>query len=887
MKPIESDPILFTLADMKRLFIRHQLRIKCAALIGGLAVFLFLLVSAPKYKSEATFKQSKSQKEISVNVKEAFQQFLESSSESATMAVIQSNEVIKTVVEELGMQLECDADPFFAKALKRIGRNLRAEFGGELSDPDKFVFSDVKYSGERPLKMFLKWIDDRSYQLYDNEKHVIAEGNLGSRVSFSLGHLKLNHVPANAKVGKFYCLKISSLIKTVQSLKSHLKIFPHRLDKSILQLTFSCGDRLLGAQFLNRLMLSYHHFLKQENDQICQNQLEYLQKRQEELTAYYDKALQDHASYLNENLAKNGFIGFAQEIETLSEPKNFYTSKLFNVDLDLKRLNGSKESCVLAKEQEGHQLQKPVNRSFLKQAKKKDGQAMDQERKEVHVQLRNCQLEQMRKEASSLQACKEEVLQVQERAKEPMFLDEFSGLSLDTAQNLLVEYTRQRDSLQAQMRELVFLREQLGRPDFEMSSLGGVFDDAVTRDIVNKASAIALQLKDENNRSDREQERLLEALRTHKNFLSHYLFQTVELKKLRVKLLGDKISSLQQATFSLLHTEKNLLQSKLEELNLKMADLPEKWRRESLLMLKKELGAVMLEGISNLVEMKSLGQHTFQISSRPLDSAAPSLTPQPPRVFLKALISALLAGMGCYFVIFSRALFIGLPVTDKTLQLCGFPVSGRVSPYCNTPLSQIHRLDLETLRRVVESLCHALSGGVSLSASKPLDSAISEGIVAVYVGGNYPDFTPPLAELLAMRGLKVIVLQAVFDKVVHANEMPGLWQYLQEQTQDIPIRRSVCYDFVPSGGTCRYGSEILCSPKFQTLLSTLKTSYDIVLIHSSAEPSQMEGFSLLKIADSAVIVVQQESKEQLQVYCKWAEGKRNSCITFVYAEEFG
>jgi hypothetical protein len=874
MKHIDGE-IVFTFADMKRLFIRHRSRIKCAALIGGLVVLLFLLVSAPKYKSEATFKQSKRQKEVSLNIKETFQQFLESTSESSTMAVIQSNEVIKTVVEELGMQLKCDVDSFFVKALKRIGRNLRVECGGELSDPDKFTFSNVKYTGEKPLKMFLKLVDDRSYQLYDNEKHFITEGDLGSQVSFSFGHLKLNHVPIDAKMGKFYCLQITPLIKTVRGLKSHLKIFPHRLDKSILQLTFLCGDRLLGAQFLNCLMLSYHRFLKQENDEICQTQLEYLQKRQEELTAYYDKALQDHASYLNENLAKNGFIGFAQEIETLSEPKNFYTSKLFNVDLDLKRLKGSTQSSLLTQEQKGHPLQKPGNRPLLKQAKKKEEQAMLQEEKEVRVQLRNCQLEQMRKGVSSFQTHSEGLFQ--EQAREPMLLgDEFSGLSLDTAQSLLVEYTRQRDNLQAQMRELVFLREQLGRPDFEMSSLGGVFDDAVTRDIVNKASAIVLQLKDENNRSAREQERLMEALQTHKNFLSHHLFQTVELKRLRVKLLGDKISSLQQATFSLLHTEKDLLQSKLEELNLKMAGLPEKWRRESLLMLKKELGAVMLEGISNLVEMKSLGQHTFQISSRPLDSAVPALQPQPPRVFLKALISALLAAMGCYFVIFSRALFAGLPVTDETLQLCGFPVSGKVSPYCKAPLSQIHGQDLETLRRVVESL-----KAVPYSTS----SGSGEGVVAVCVGGNYPDFTPPLAELLSMRGLKVIVLQAVFDKVVRADEMPGLWQYLQGQTQDIPVRRSVCYDFVPSGGTCRYGSEILCSPKFQALLSTLKTSYDITLIHSSAEPSQMEGFSLLKIADSAVIVVQRESKDQLQAYCKWNEEKGSSCITFVYAEE--
>ena len=363
-------------------------------------------------------------------------------------------------------------------------------------------------------------------------------------------------------------------------------------------------------------MLSYQNFLIRENDLICQKQLDYLQKRQEELTGYYDKALMEHAAYLNENLSKNGFIGFAQEIQTLSEPKNFYTSKLFDVDLDLKRLRDSKGTLFAAK--------KDTHQQRIQEKKNKDMQAFAEERTELETRMKNCEFEQVKSQASAVQ-----ISNVGEGRDEAglVLQDEFSGLSLSTAQGLLVEYTRQRDNLQAQMRELVFLREQLGSADFEMSSLGGVFDDAVTRDIVNKASAIALQLKDENNRSTREQERLLETLQTQKNFLSQYLFQTIELKRLRVKLLADKIASLQQATLSLLENEKDLLKHKLGELNAKMGDLPEKWRRESLLMLQKELGAMMLEGVSQLVETKSLGQHTFQISSKPLDKSVPPSVP--------------------------------------------------------------------------------------------------------------------------------------------------------------------------------------------------------------------------------------------------------------------
>ncbi len=849
MKPFQTDQILFTFSDMKRLYLRHSRNIKKIAWITSVVIFLFLLLSAPKYKTEATFKQSSRQKDVSMQMKEMFQQFMDLPVESGTIAVMQSHEVIKGVVEKLGLQASCRSDFFLVSLFQRIWNNLRSEFGGSISDPDGFVFSDVSYSGERPLNMFLVPTAHSSYQIYDLNKTLIAQGKLGEEISFNNGKLRLKSVKKNIALNKFYSLTLQPMVKTVDSLRKSLKIHPHKLDKAILQLAFTSRNRLVGAQFLNELMQSYQNFLKRENDDVCKNQLQYLHQRQEELTTYYDKALSEHSAYLNENLSHNGFIGFAQEIETLSAPKNFYTSKLFNVDLELKRLCDSKD---FNKQQ-----------MALEQNKKKAVPLLPQQRKEAQDQLENCEYEFLSLE-TTLKAEKTPQSQKMEQAA-LLLQGEFSGLSPDIAQGLLVEYTRQRDALQAQVRELVFLTEQLGRPDFEMSSLGGIIDDPVTKDIGNKASVIALQLKDENNRSIREQERLIEALQTQKSFLSHYLQQTIELKMLRVKLLKDKIHSLQMATLSLLQTEKDLLKNKLQDLNRKMGDLPEKWRRESLLMLKKEMGAVMLEGVSQLVETKSLGQHTFQISSRPLDRAIPALKPKSPGILIVVFLSALLSATVYYFFIFAKALFKGLPASDAILKLAGFPVSGKVTPFCNALLSQVGQGDLETLRHLVEFLGSGNS-------------------TALCIKGKYADITSPLAELLSMRGKKVIVVQCG-SQVLHADQVPGLWQYLQGQVDEIPLRRHLNYDYLPAGGTSVHFPEILCSSKFETLLSKLQGDYDVVLVCSHADPAKIEAFSLLKLADTAIVTHQMESKEDLQVYNTWAEQKEGRRVTFVFAQE--
>ncbi len=812
MKLSEKDYIVFTFTDMKHLFLRHRKKILTIAGCFGLLAFLFLLVQPIQYQVEATFRQANRQGDNLSTMKKVVQQLAPSGSESSMIAIMQCNEVIKDVVERLGLQVVCSSDSLLMKALRRVAQNIYLGLGGTLSDPDRFCFTDVSYSGEKPLPLFLKLKDREVFQLFDENNQLLGEKKLGEPLAFSTGQLTLTSAPKNVKIGSFYSLSVSPWMDVINHLRPRLKITPHKLDKNILQLVFLHRDRILGAAFLNRLMLSYQDYLKRENDEFCQQQLQYLKKRQEELAAYYDEALVDHAAYLKQNLVDNGFIGFEEEITTLSEPKTFYTTKLFEVDLELKRLYDSMQMNLLA-----------------------------------HTDEKN---EEPQKTS-----------------------DEFLGLNLTTAQQLLVEYTRQRDSLQAQIRELFFLREQLPKPGFEVSSLGSLVDDGVIREQVNKASAIAMQIQDENNRSTREQERLTEALQTQKNFLSQHLLQTVDLKKIRLNLLAEKIAFLQQTTLSLLQIERDLLTNKLSELSGKMGDLPEKWRRESLLAIKKELGAATLEGVSQMIESKFLGRGVFQVDSKPLDLALAPLQPKPPNFFLKTAIATLFAGFCSYVFIFCMSLFKGLPVSKETLQLSGFPVGGRLSKYCNTQLSQIRETDLETLRHVADRL---------LTKSK-----IQGGLIAVCIGGQHPNYSSSLAELLAMRGVKTAVIHCIFDKVVHPEEMPGLWQYLQGEIGEPPLKKQSTYDLMTSGGTSRHGLETLFGSQFQNLLDDLKKRYGVVLLYSSFDPAKREGSSLLQMADVALVTVQQETKEDLEVYLEWTEQKANASATFLYAEEFG
>ncbi len=442
---------------------------------------------------------------------------------------------------------------------------------------------------------------------------------------------------------------------------------------------------------------------------------------------------------------------------------------------------------------------------------------------------------------------------------------EFAGLNLDTAQRLYLDYNNQRDGLQAQLKQLVYLSEELYQPQFELSSITTILSDPVTQGLVIQAGETAVRLQDANNRSLREQEHLKETLHTQKSFISQHLLQIIELTKLRAKLIEDKIGSLRKTTIGLLKQEKQLLQQQLDQISRKMEDLPEKWRRENLLLLKKELGMKMIEGLTHLMESKSIDQHLYQVGSKPFDGALTPVTPKSPKLLMYALIGAFLGMLGSYSFYLCRSLVKGMPVSHEMLASFGLNSCGLLSAYCHVPIDQLSHADLETLRRLSQFL---LKFG-------------QKGLCCTIIGGKNSDFSQTLAQLLAMQQKKVLVVQYVFDKPVHPGDSPGLWQYLHGEVQQCPVRQQLPFDFLPSGGTTRLSVELLSNPKLTSLLTVVKNCYDVVLFYSSAEPTDVEGQALLNIADAAIIATNAEKKEDLFPYDAWAAAKQKECVAFV------
>jgi len=189
--------------------------------------------------------------------------------------------------------------------------------------------------------------------------------------------------------------------------------------------------------------------------------------------------------------------------------------------------------------------------------------------------------------------------------------------------------------------------------------------------------------------------------------------------------------------------------------------------------MKTDLAKGMMEGLTSLTGSKVLSRHLYNVESKTLDTAFTPLQPSRPYLLLFALGGAFAGAFLIYLGGFLKGLANGFPVFIGTLKLLGEHTSGRLSPFCDAPFSEIPDQDLETLRRTVYFLNEHKN---------------KSGLTVALLGEKNKNFSSHLASILKLRGKKSITLDCNFNRAVATQHVPGLWQYLSEQISSLPIR---------------------------------------------------------------------------------------------------
>jgi hypothetical protein len=265
------------------------------------------------------------------------------------------------------------------------------------------------------------------------------------------------------------------------------------------------------------------------------------------------------------------------------------------------------------------------------------------------------------------------------------------------------------------------------------------------------------------------------------------------------------------------------------------------------------MGIKMVQGLTELVESKTISSHLHHVESKPLDIATIPTIPCSPKLLVKAFLGALLAGFSVFSRAFLRTVLKGFPSTKEKLCAMSYPVLGEISTVCDGPGAEPRGTDLEALRQIFLFL----------------DKEPEKNVVGL-IEGKGPDYSFALAEHFSRMSLRPLVIRCDFNMKFSPEDLPGLLQVWKKEVASPPLKRKQGYDLLTSGGFTPYGAEVIRSLAFKDSLEKFKKEYDFVLMVFRSPLHLADSLAPLSLCDHAVVTVSGEPTEQLTPFIDWA-----------------
>ncbi len=463
----------------------------------------------------------------------------------------------------------------------------------------------------------------------------------------------------------------------------------------------------------------------------------------------------------------------------------------------------------------------------------------------------------------------------------------YHGIDLESAQRLYITLQKDLSELEVFIRQNIDLMEQMRDPDFDITSLSQSLSDTISMEMMQESSRLLLLLKDQSNRTEREQERINNALQLQREFLSSHVRQQTHLLKLKKELFEEKNESLMRTMLDLIHREitildkhvydhivnrkatllqeRELLNTDVSEIRGQMSLVPERWVTEQLIHLHMSHNEMTLKEISKLVESKNISHNLETIESSPVDTAIRPILPRDPKLILYAAIGGSLGLFLSTAFVILRAIATGMPVSEENLRLSGQHVAGSLSSrYKKSITKNLGNNDLETLRRVVSFL----------------PNGRGEARRVLLAIGSGPQYAHHLCHLLAKKGKKSLLIEASFDRAADPNELPALLQVLEKKEPTPLIIEEEGYHRISAGGITRYSAELLASVGFETLLKELEQEYDYLFVSTENGVCQAEVIDLFDRCHTAIISVGAEKLQDLRPYTDKERSNKGCFVLF-------
>lgn len=847
-----SETYLFSLSDFKHVIKQWKRPILKGALICAVLAVVFCLLRPLKYTSDATFYEKPKNNGAGVN-KSAALILLGEEPENSAIVLLKSRKILEAAIVKLDLQATIKPysilPDFVVKAFEHLNyvrKNLIVEAAyltrsrhPSIEDLEPSIRAiEVTYNGEIPLYFDLHFTSDETFILTNSMNEMPLEGKLGTplnteNVQFTL----LASRPLSLK-SKRYVLTLKPLRELTDELKTNLIAVSDYHDKGYISLSLSYFSRVGASKFLNAIMETYRDHLISEHHEIVASQLGYLNQRRQKMDEQLIALMNNHGKRISAH---------AGHLDLLVTTQQNLQKRLLTIDLEIKHIQQALD--------EGSYLQ-------MHDSSDNDSPLIHQTIAEIRHYRQQCDsLICLLKES-------EKPPQAQLIAQEAS-MGEFQGIDLESAHTLYITYCRELQEAEASAIQNQFIIKKILQSDFELSSLSAVLTDPVSSEIVKKAGTIALTIKDQDNRTQREIERLTQDLEVQRTFLTLHLQQVVELLKLRVDLLRAKVRAIQLATFDLLQKkisiqetyvlnyavsrltslkhEQALINQQKQTLQLDFDKLPEQYAAEKLIHLYLKTNHSIMQHIGSLIESKNIADHLEMSLSAPFDLATTPLHPKWPALPIYAILGGLIGALAVIWFAVFNSIKSGVDATADNLSFIGENVAGVLSSEINSPEN------LETLRRLIAQLCPI----------EPSQTALGETLLLLENCG--PNYAQSFAILLSKRNLKVLLMSMSPDESLGTKvDKGGLLAYLEGTAKEPLVIEGENFDKMDFGGTTAYCTELLESIAFQKLLDELRKKYDLIIGISKTTILSSEAEIAVSLFDSAAITVKDEKLHELK-----------------------
>lgn len=441
--------------------------------------------------------------------------------------------------------------------MEHAKNNLTGEFRWVSAPNQRFQFANVVYEGDLRETYTLIFRKEGQLELVDRQGKVLTSCRRDQRVETPHFSFALKKVPSFIEEGVHYQIQVTPLEEALEKVGGALLIKPNKISTRLLHLSFLHPERSIAVEFLDRLMGSYQDFLKKEHDAMAQAQFSFLDKRQALLTADLKVHLNAYAHYLKKSLRESGVLGLSEHLELTALPlENGYAQRL----------------AVLALEKHNFELGSQKHR---------------------------------------------EIFTVAKSTTPPEH--SFQGLNKEAALDLHLKYNQELEALKLRVRELAHLIAHVRQESSDITALTGFITDPLSSELLRGAGDLTLALHDPSNRSEKEQERIREALESKKRFLHLHLQEILSLEQMRAQVIQEKIIHLRHAALQLVQEEETQVLAEQQLFREHIANFPDKWLLENELKFKQKLGMRVVDALSQFTETKVVQHLLSQVESKPLD----------------------------------------------------------------------------------------------------------------------------------------------------------------------------------------------------------------------------------------------------------------------------